>query len=1459
MNVRAGVLLSLVVGLSAGAAEGPRQAVAIAGLEPTVLFPHGEPLMQLARLTVANTTGRAVQARARVSLAGLEAHEQPLGALPAGETTRDVRIPDISVPMKLRLELVDPQGKPLAAHETLWQPQRHWVVTIVKSAHTDLGYENYEHVKCNQLAQYVDDALEITDATWALPDASRYRWTVEHLWWLWSGLEVRPWPWLRRVVDDYIKKGKADLPGVACGVHTHWHTLEQLCHSLLWGRRHARDWLGLDLPLYLICDNPSVAWPVAQAWANAGGRYVVDCRQGWRTGGSDGFHRTRVPRVFWWVGPDRRSKVLFCYPASYGLWRGVIGSGTKGLLGQVPRRLRAIEQGRYGPYPYDLWLAPAYMDHSPPRKDESDAVVEWNKRWRYPELRIDGNTAFMAAMERRYGDRIPTLTGDMNNYSADYAAIDSDTFGVKRQAGTRLAVAESVASVARLLDPRFALAQRRIDDAYWRLCAHDDHTWPTGPAPNDFQETNTVVLKTHNARVAAAVAADELGRGLEAIAARIPCRTAPTVVVLNPLAHPRTDVVAVPLAKLGGKADGLALIDNATGKQAPCQDAGNGRLVLLARDLPPFGYKTYAVRRAASRLPQGGLKATATSLESRFYRIALDPKTGTIASLLDKQLGRELVDKAAPHRLNQVIYDHRIGRLSTAGYQASPTEATLTVERIGPVFATVRVETAEPRSGAQITQRVTLYRDLKRVDLTTELREVRAIWGDARTFSREWGKVGPRYKDNMFVAFPLHVPDATIRAEYAIGTVRPYDDQLRLGSHDFLSVQHYVDCSNADYGVTWTTREAPVVHFGAIRYNQFSNTYKPRHPWLYSYAMSNRLAGLLWHHPSQVRATLHYTLTSHAGAWPKGDVARTGWERGNPLAATVLGRPQQGSLPAGRQSFVQVDAPNVQMAVLRPSAQPGRGFVLRLIETDAKPQTAVRVRFGAWRLAKAVVCNLVEDDGEPLPLDADGRGVRLTMGRHEVTTLRLVPTTKAPAKVAGLRAEAVSDKAIRLSWQPVPGAASYNVYRLPAAGEPAVLYSLAGETTRTEFVDDWLSLDAACHYRVAAVAPGNVQGPPSDEVAARTRKENLSPPAPVRELVLVERGSRRVLVTWRTSKEPDVAGYEVYRGERPDSPLDAAHRIHAVAKPAPHYRQLYADTGVEPKKSYHYRVLAVDAKGRRSPTSPLASITVCDDPPPPRKGTVEDFPGKVSGQLRSKALGRNVRYSLWVPKAKAPPGGWPLLLVLHSNGRHCDSLIEQHGVLDTLFNVPFAVGFADGGTHCWIDSPVKPQSRYHSMVVELIGHMARKHKVGLTPERRAVTGWSVGGYGAFLLAARHPELVGGASAMIGLLDLPRTPPKGACSTALFGEKGTGWEPLLAVPQAAKLRGKALAIFTSSDGLDLPHNKAMHDALAKAAIAHHYEAEPGMHDMAATLRMWPKVVAFHANVWRKPAAPPSKAR
>ena len=83
--------------------------------------------------------------------------------------------------------------------------------------------------------------------------------------------------------------------------------------------------------------------------------------------------------------------------------------------------------------------------------------------------------------------------------------------------------------------------------------------------------------------------------------------------------------------------------------------------------------------------PDAGLKVTKDAIENRYYRIQFDHATGAIASILDKELQRELVDPHAPQRFNQFVYVHTKSSVSPEGETYSPSSgAGLLGGKAGP-------------------------------------------------------------------------------------------------------------------------------------------------------------------------------------------------------------------------------------------------------------------------------------------------------------------------------------------------------------------------------------------------------------------------------------------------------------------------------------------------------------------------------------------------------------------------------------------------------------------------------------------------------------------------------------------------------------------------------------------------------------------------------------------------------
>lgn len=1145
----------------------------ILSLEPTALFPRATPLRQVALLTLLHDGPAPLAVEVTTDLNGAQWRSpQPL-RVPPGLSRHQVLLADISAPSELRLQL-STAGQPPLLWTGLWQPQRKWKVFIMESSHEDLGYEDWIFNKQKEVADYIDLARHISgsaenQSAMERAAVNRYQYTMETLVFYRNYLEERgPQAW-REIVDKYIKRGNMHLAGAPSGVHNHWMDYEELARNMYPGRLEMKQRYGLDLKTYLIVDNPSASWAAAQAAAQAGFKYIARWGQSWRTGGNNDYATTKVPALFWWQGPNGKDRILFGWRSHYGtgFWFGQTNAGNRSFVADlaadhVSTYLRKVEAGQVlGPYPYDAIIEPAYGDHDVPYFDRG-LLARWTNQYAYPEIRVTGVDPFFAYIEENFAAQLPTLRGDLNNFSADYATIDPESQGWKRQASRLLPLAEGLSVLA-----QENLSPARVERTYTRLFDYDEHSWPTLLPASDVQLFNAAWIKKQEAQRALQAASQSVAEMGSAFAKRIavPARS---IAVFNGLAHSRTSLV-----EWDGEAPGLK--DMATGKLVPTQRR-QGKTIFVAEDVPAFGYKLYRIENTAPPAP-APFTAAADRIANEFYEVRFDPTTGVVRSILEKANGKQWVDSSAPQGVNQMMYVSTAAREAKPTTAHSPARARQMQANLGPVAAEFRVNIEDEKTGAAIQQVVTLYAGLKRIDFRNELQHVRSLYTD---------NFEDRYRENLFYAFPFAVPGGQIRAEAPGGVVRPQQDQLRWGTHDYIMANRWIDVSNTESGLTLAPWEASTFHLGEIRYNHFSIDYEPKKPHLYSYAWSNRMAGLLTLAPEEMNANLGYSLTTHTGDWNSGAASRFGWEIATPLQAFTVAANASGPWREAARSFLQVNVPNLELSVLKPSEVPGRGWILRLVETAGKP-VDFQLDLRALGVQRAWRTNLVEEDQAPLPVEG---GILSTRAEaFSFLTLRL-ESAAAPMGLLQLSAQATAagqgDSRIALSWSGVP-AFAYNIYRSTDPADPALPQTWIAQVRGSQFLDQGLHLNTRYYYQVLPVSQTNLHGTPA-RAEARTTAQNQTPPAIIDEPGIVRRAPDKLFVYWRRNQEPDLARYFVYRADRPDFSITNL-QPHAVVKPSGRFLELFIDSQLQPGKTYYYRIYAEDFAGNRQTLSPVIS------------------------------------------------------------------------------------------------------------------------------------------------------------------------------------------------------------------------------------------------------------------------------
>ena len=682
-----------------------------------------------------------------------------------------------------------------------------------------------------------------------------------------------------------------------------------------------------------------------------------------------------------------------------------------------------------------------------PRSDLVDNIHTWNGEHSNPHVIMATPSEFFGYIEAKYGPRIPEESGDITSAWTDDPGIYPQATGMKRQAANDVLSAEKFATIGEMIGSDRPYPQDAIEKTYKDLLIYTDHTyglatwgWEYGPLLESLGHLYSPAWDTYKesweekkefAYEAGRLAGGMLGDAAEALAAEVPS-DGRSIVVFNPLSWARTDVVqilhrglkmevnsaAFPMASTAQRASGRVnipdsvaknryeIIDDSTGEHVPYQaltgdrggDVRYDTIAFIAKDVPALGYKTYRVVpiTTAPVFPESSVKLRGNVIENEFYRVEVDPNTGGVASILDKQLDRELVDQNGADRVNQYLYysltgDHEaiyqdrqtnvhLGRIWTKQYNTAiytPLAAHIEPGQDGPAMKSLRVEIHMDNSPAatDLTQEVILYPGIKRIDFINRLHKAPTLT-----------------KEEVYYAFPFDVKNFEIHCELPGAVFRPYTDQLSGSFTGFSGIQNWADASNSDYGVTVATREVPAIEFAEIRTNEWNTEYKPTRSAFYFYVMNNKenTNGAQWQGSEWWRMgflELHFAVTSHARGWQEGNSTEFGWAHNTPLIARYLAGPQPGKLPAKHDSFCEGLPKNVILQSLK-KAEDGQGYVARFYETEGR---AAEVTWSGLplKVRQAQKTDLVERPSGNVKLEGDK--VTFSIGPWQLVTIRLLP------------------------------------------------------------------------------------------------------------------------------------------------------------------------------------------------------------------------------------------------------------------------------------------------------------------------------------------------------------------------------------------------------------------------------------------------------------------------------------
>ncbi len=612
-------------------------------------------------------------------------------------------------------------------------------------------------------------------------------------------------------------------------------------------------------------------------------------------------------RLFWWESVDGSRVLAYRIPFAYE-------TGGRDLEAHVRLCTEELTQAQT-----ELMCFYGVGNHGGgPTRENLESIRRLNARADFPRLVFSSPPRFFASVSP--SPSLPVVRDELQHHARGCYAAHSAVKHWNRQAENLLLTAEKFTVLAHWLtgqsySPEFARAWKNVlFNQFHDILAGTSIPAAYGEARNTYGEAMEIARRA-------------LYRAVQSIAwqIRIPAEDGMTpLVVFNPHAWQSKTCVEFEIETAGN-----VILLNDAGQLVPTQMIQAWATVEWRRrfcfiaDLPPLGYRVYRVKPGAAHLQTSRRDISrATHLENDRFRLELDPTTGFVTRLRDKQNGVEVLAGAAARPVviddpsdtwghGVARFDHVIGEF-----------AARRITRIedGPVRSTLHVESAYGAS--RLIQDFVMYSELDQIDV-----RVTVDW-------REQFKM-------LKLRFPVNIDAARATCEV------PYGHVIRDANGEEEPMQSWIDVS----GIA----RDPRVPYGLSILNDGKYSIDVRGS---DIGLTVLRSPIYAHHQPRVPQSdehyafidqgiqhFTYSLLPHAASWEQVGTVRRAAELNQPPVVMIESYHPDGTL-AQHDAYLVVDPENVIVSVVK-QAEGNDDMIVRAYEFAYVP-TRATIRLPYW-------------------------------------------------------------------------------------------------------------------------------------------------------------------------------------------------------------------------------------------------------------------------------------------------------------------------------------------------------------------------------------------------------------------------------------------------------------------------------------------------------------------------------
>ncbi|HSZ63600.1 MAG TPA: polysaccharide lyase family protein [Terriglobales bacterium] len=863
------------------------------------------------------------------------------------------------------------------------EPAKKWTIALIPHEHLDVGFTDYPAKVAELHSQSIDQAMGLIKKT------PNFRWTLDGSWVADQYLNGRS-PQAQEQFFEHVRDGSIVIPPEFANQHTGNASWEALSRSLYGQHSLAREFKLPIADAAQIVDVPAYTWGYASVLHDAGIKYFIAASNSWRAPVML-LGRWNEKSPFYWEGPDG-GRVLMWYSRAYlqahtlfgGPWR------MESIRDSLPVFLQAYTRPDYTASTAIIFGT--QLENTPLASEQSEIVASFSRQYAWPKFEFSTVHTAMQRIEHEWKGDIPVVRGDFGPYWEDGYGSDAAHTAIHRENQHRIATAEILGTAVSSIDTRVRPDKAMLDDAWRNELLYDEHTWTYVSAttqPEHHQSEDQIALKGSRVARARDDINESIQRGWAQLEALVKTKDN-SIAVFNSLNWVRSGIIETDLP------DGTAPVDASTGAEVPVEilhkgkgislpgfGPGNVRVRFLAAAVPAVGYKLYAIKPIAKER-SASVEIRGNILDNEFYRVTLDPSSGAIASVLDKQLGRELVDPSSPYKFGQYLYitggdSYPENSLYRFGAGLRPPALTVHAASSGtlisakrtPIGIVATLDSSAPNTPSIQTE-ILLPDSAKEILITHHLHKERVLT-----------------RESAYIAFPFAVTTPAFTYGSQAAWVNPTKDELAGGSREWYLPTTWASVYNPQVAATVVPLDAPLVAFGDIVRGEWPAEFKPAGSTTKSSAIFSWLMNNYWgtNFPAWQGGdfTFRYAVTS--GAQFNGlSLTRFGLEALTPLERDdVPGTQDSSLLPSLSASLLEVGTPGITLLTWK-RAEDGDGTILRLQDTAGQASN-IRIHSAFLRFERAWLCNLLEDNQSEVKIQ--GEDLSVPIQPFQVLTLRL--------------------------------------------------------------------------------------------------------------------------------------------------------------------------------------------------------------------------------------------------------------------------------------------------------------------------------------------------------------------------------------------------------------------------------------------------------------------------------------